>query len=341
MIIGRDVARYVSTVTKHQEKSAENVWRIFCFFVFLRGKTSEAMTGQRYISPYTDFGFKYIFGSELNKEYLISFLNALFEGRHNIKDVTYQNSEHLDEVVYSRRAIFDVYCTTDKGDHIIVEMQNVDQDYFADRMVYYSTFPIREQARRGDWDYKLNPVYTIGILNFIFDKNSDDVHHEAKLMNVATKEVFYDKLSFITIELPKFNKKEDELVTLYDKWLFVLRNLSRLMERPAALQERVFASLFRHAEIDKMQPNERRQYEKSLFDYNDINNSNVKHFREGKEEGLREGKEEGLREGKEEGLREGERKKALDIARKLKAAGVDDAVILATTGLNEDELNSL
>ena len=152
-------------------------------------------------------------------------------------------------------------------------------------------------------------------------------------MNVATKEVFYDKLSFITIELPKFNKKEDELVTLYDKWLFVLRNLSRLMERPAALQERVFASLFRHAEIDKMQPKARMQYEKSLFDYNDINNSNVKHFREGKEEGLREGKEEGLREGG--------RKKSLEIARKLKAAGVDDAVIRTTTGLNEDELNTL
>ena len=259
------------------------------------------MTGQRYISPYTDFGFKYIFGSELNKEYLISFLNALFEGRHNITDITYQNSEHLDEVVYSRRAIFDVYCTTDKGDHIIVEMQNVDQDYFADRMVYYSTFPIREQAKRGDWDYKLNPVYTIGILNFIFDKSSEDVHHEAKLMNVATKEVFYDK------------------------WLFVLRNLSRLMERPAALQERVFASLFRHAEIDKMQPNERRQYEKSLFDYNDINNSNVKHFREGKEEGLKEG----------------ERKKSLEIAIKLKAAGVDEAVIVATTGLAKEEISRL
>ena len=280
-------------------------------------------TQPRYISPYTDFGFKYIFGSELNKEFLISFLNALFEGRHNITDITYQNSEHLDEVVYSRRAIFDVYCTTDKGDHIIVEMQNVDQDYFADRMVYYSTFPIREQAKRGDWDYKLNPVYTIGILNFIFDKSSEDVHHEAKLMNVATKEVFYDKLSFITIELPKFNKKEDEL------GLFVLRNLSRLMERPAALQERVFASLFRHAEIDKMQPNERRQYEKSLFDYNDINNSNVKHFREGREEGLKEGKEEGAKE------------KTMEIARNLKAAGVNIAVIQTTTGLGEEEIERL
>ena len=76
--------------------------------VVLHNKLHQAMDGQRYISPYTDFGFKYIFGSELNKEYLISFLNALFEGRHHITDVTYQNSEHLDEVVYSRRAIFDV-----------------------------------------------------------------------------------------------------------------------------------------------------------------------------------------------------------------------------------------
>ena len=144
-------------------------------------------------------------------------------------------------------------------------------------------------------------------------------------------------MSFITIELPKFNKKEDELVTLYDKWLFVLRNLSQLMERPAALQERVFASLFRHAEIDKMQPNERRQYEKSLFDYNDINNSNVKHFREGREEGLKEGKEEGLKEGKEEGAKE----KTMEIARNLKAAGVNIAVIQTTTGLSKEEIEEI
>ena len=89
------------------------------------------------------------------------------------------------------------------------------------------------------------------------------------------------------------------------------------MERPAALQERVFASLFRHAEIDKMKPNERRQYEKSLFDYNDINNSNVKHFREGVAQGI------------------------LQVAKNMKAAGVDDAVILATTGLTKEEIEKL
>ena len=285
----------------------------------------QEMEKQRYISPYTDFGFKYIFGTQLNKEYLISFLNALFNGRHNIKDITYHNSEHLDETVYSRRAIFDVYCTTDTGEHIIVEMQNVDQDYFIDRMVYYSTFPIREQAKRGNWDFKLNHIYTIGILNFDYYKNSDEPHHEAKLIDTATYEIFYDRLTYITIELPKFNKTVDELVTLYDKWLFVLRNMSKLMSKPAALQEKVFTSLFRHAEIDKMKPNMRMQYEKALFDFNDINNSNIKCFREGKEEGLAEG----------------EKNKAKEIARNLKQLNMPTEQIQKATGLTAKEIEKL
>lgn len=287
------------------------------------------MEKQRYISPYTDFGFKYIFGSELNKEYLISFLNALFKGRHNITDISYHNTEHHDDTLYSRRAIFDVYCVTDSGEHVIVEMQNVDQDYFIDRMVYYSTFPIREQAKRGEWDFKLNHVYTIGILNFEFYKNSDVPHHEAKLIDVATKEVFYDRLTYITIELPKFNKTESELVTLYDKWLFVLRNMSKLMSKPAALQEKVFVSLFRHAEIDSLRPEMRMRYEKALSDYNDISNSNRKHYREGKEDGLAEGLEKGRKEEK------------IAIARNLKAAGVPAEVIKQSTGLSAGEIEKL
>ena len=283
------------------------------------------MEKQRYISPYTDFGFKYIFGSELNKEYLISFLNALFNGRHVIKDVTYHNTEHLDGGLYSRRAIFDVYCTTDKGDYIIVEMQNVDQDYFLDRMVYYSTFPIREQAKRGDWDFNLSHVYTIGILNFVFNNDNDEPHHEAKLIDVATHEVFFDKLTYITIELPKFNKDHTQLVTLYDKWLFVLRNLSKLMKKPPELQEKVFSSLFRHAEIDRMKPEKRMEYDKAMTAYNDINNSNKKKYREG----MVKGKAEGHKEEK------------LDIARNMKQKGMDTKTIADITGLTAKEIKNL
>ena len=130
---------------------------------------------ERYINPYTDFGFKKLFGTEMNKDLLISFLNALFCGtKQEIVDVEYLNSEHLGDGYGDRRAVFDVYCKTADGSRFIVEMQRAQQDYFKDRSLYYSTFAIREQAPKGkEWDYLLEDVYTIGVLNFTFP---DDAH---------------------------------------------------------------------------------------------------------------------------------------------------------------------
>ena len=252
---------------------------------------------ERYINPHTDFGFKRLFGSEFNKELLISFLNALFRGEQNVKDVTYLNSEQLGDRIDARRAVFDVFCENDKGEKFIVEMQNVYQEFFKDRTIYYSTFPIREQAQRGgDWDFHLNSVYTIGLLNFNFAEglqNAKRWHHEVKLMETDTKEVFYDKLTYVYVEIPKFDKTENELETMYDKWMFVLKNLSSLMKRPASLQERVFTRLFEQAEISKFNPQELKSYEDSVNAYRDIVNAiktaEKKKFAEGKAEGKAEG----------------------------------------------------
>ena len=225
----------------------------------------------RYVNPYTDFGFKFLFGTDMNKELLISFLNSLLHGREVIKDVTYLNAEHLGTQEYDRKAVFDVYCENEQGEKFLVEMQKGEQQFFKDRSVFYSTFPIREQAKRGNWDYELKAVYTVGILNFVFDDKDDEYfHHEVKLMDIYTKEVFYDKLTFVYLEMPKFNKREDELVTMFDKWLFVLRNLATLLERPAALQERVFTRLFEAAEIAKFSKRELCEYEDSLKNFRDM-----------------------------------------------------------------------
>ena len=316
---------------------------------------------ERYINPHTDFGFKRLFGSEFNKELLMSFLNAMFHGEQNVQDITYLNSEHLGERTDARRAIFDVYCTNDKGERFIVEMQNVYQEFFKDRTIYYSTFPIREQAQRGgDWDFHLNSVYTIGLLNFNFAEglqNAHRWHHEVKLMEVDTHEVFYDKLTYIYVEIPKFDKSESELVTMYDKWMFVLKNLSRLMDRPAALQERVFTRLFEQAEIAKFNPQELKSYEDSVNAYRDIVNAiktaEKKKFAEGLEEGMTKGRAEGRAEGLEEGmtkgreagraegLAEGEMKRAREIAAKMKTIGMPVGDIAQMTGLLADEINKL
>ncbi len=228
----------------------------------------------RYINPYTDFGFKLLFGTPMNKDLLIGFLNSLLHLEHEITDVTYLNAEHLGMAELDRKAVFDVYCENTAGEKFIVEMQKAGQKFFKDRSVFYASFPIREQAKRGDWNYELKAVYTVGILNFVFDEDSDDenyFHHEVKLMDIHRKEVFYDKLTFIYLEMPKFHKSEEELVTLFDKWMFVLHNLSRLLERPAALQERIFTRLFEAAEIAKFTPVKRMEYEESLKVYRDLN----------------------------------------------------------------------
>ena len=227
---------------------------------------------ERYINPYTDFGFKKLFGTEMNKDLLISFLNALpCSQKMEIKDVTYLNSEHLGDGYGDRRAVFDVYCQTADGGRFIVEMQKAEQEYFKDRSIYYSTFAIREQAPKGQkWNYRLEDVYTVGVLNFTFpgeEYPADKFLHEIKLKDVEDNHVFYDKLTFLYLEMPKFNKREDELVTMFDKWMYVLRNLSRLLERPKALQDRVFQKVFEQAEIAHYSPEERREYEASVKNY--------------------------------------------------------------------------
>ena len=293
----------------------------------------EEQKHERYVNPYTDFGFKKLLGTELNKDLLISLLNALFdrsaqqspdEPKQVVKDLRYLPTEKL-ESYGERRAVFDVYCEGENDEKFIVEMQKASQDFFKDRSVFYSAFPIIEQGKVGsDWDFHLNNVYTIGILNFIFpgdEYDKDCFHHEVKLMDVEDKHVFYDKLTYVYLEMPKFNKTEDELVSMYDKWLFVLKNLSRLFERPAALQERVFTRLFEQAEIARFTPDESRIYEESLKQYRDMSNTIASAERRGENKGRKDAKHED--------------------ARKMIAKGYPITEIADITGLSPEEIEKL
>jgi predicted transposase/invertase (TIGR01784 family) len=226
----------------------------------------------KYINPFTDFGFKKLFGTEFNKELLIDFLNQVLGEREQVRDLTYLNTENQGKTETDRKAVFDLYCENQKGEKFIIEVQNVSQLYFKDRSIFYATFPLQEQAPKGrDWDYYLKAVYTIGILNFSFaDQSGQDRYiREVQLLDKQTFEVFYDKLTFIYLEMPRFKKREEELVTHFDKWLYVLKNLPKLQARPQKLQEKVFEKLFSEAELAKLTPDEMRTYEESLKVYRD------------------------------------------------------------------------
>ena len=302
---------------------------------------------ERYMNPYTDFGFKKLFGTELNKDLLISFLNALIPEEREITDVTYLNPEQLGAQELERKAVFDVYCENEAGEKFLVEMQKAEQQFFKDRSIFYSTFPIREQAVRGQkWNYELKAVYTVGILNFTFDHSNDDYfHHEVKLLDTRTKEVFYDKLTFIYLEMPKFDKTEDELESMFDKWLFVLKNLSRLTERPVALQERVFERVFRVAEIARLDKRDLAAYEESVKVFRDLNNvistAEWKGEVKGHAKGLEEGLAKGLEEGHAKGLEDGKRERKIEMARGMKAEGIPLATIQKISGLSIQEIENL
>ena len=265
---------------------------------------SNLIINDKYINPLTDFGFKKLFGTEMNKDLLIDFLNEILPRNKKIRELAYSSTDKSGATKIDRKAIFDLYCTSPEGDKFIVEMQKAKQIYFKDRSLFYATFPIQEQAEKGDWNFKLSPVYSIGILDFKFDEEpSEDenisLHHIIELKN-QKGEVFYDKLKFVYLELPKFTKKIEDLTTHYEKWLYVLRHLSNLQERPKTLQERVFRKLFQAAEIANFSKEEKDAYEESLKHYRDIKNV----VDTSKEEGRLEGREEGRLEGREEGIDE-------------------------------------
>jgi predicted transposase/invertase (TIGR01784 family) len=293
---------------------------------------------EKYLNPFTDFGFKKLFGSEPNKELLIDFLNQLLPPQHQIQDLTYVRGEMLGDTMLDRGAVFDIYCTSPSGEHFIVEMQKAHQLYFKDRSVFYATWPIREQAPRGDWNFKLSAVYLVGILDFVFaeDKDDTEVCHRVQLKDQRNR-VFYDKLTLIYLEMPKFQKTEDELETTFDKWLYVLKHLPLLTDRPAKLQERVFGKLLKAAELGNFNREELAEYENSLKHYRD--NKNV--VDTATMVGEAKGEARGIEIGRAEGIIEGEHNKAIEMARKALAEGLPLSVIAKLTGLSEDEIAAL
>ncbi len=241
----------------------------------------------KYINPFTDFGFKKLFGEEPNKDLLINFLNTLLPERHKISDLSYTKNEQMGSAALDWKAAYDLYCVSSTGERFIVEVQKAKQNYFKDRSLYYASFPIQEQALRGDWNYRLTPIYTVGILDFLFNEDQEDktVVHTVQLKD-QFGEIFYDKLTFIYLSMPNFTKKEHELITLQDKWLYVFKSLPTLQKRPAALQEKVFDKLFTVAEVARFSSDQREAYHQSVKYYRDLKNVEKTAWTTGKTEGL-------------------------------------------------------
>lgn len=288
----------------------------------------------KYVNPFTDFGFKKIFGEEASKPLLLDFLNTLLPENSQIKNLSFKNTEHLGQTEADRKSLFDIYCEAENGEKFIVELQKAKQNFFKERTVYYSTFPIREQAEKGEWNYNLKAVFCIGILDFTFDDYENEperseVVHNIKLKNQNGK-IFYDKLTYIYLEMPNFKKAETGLKTRLDKWLYFIKYLEDFQTIPAIFKDEVvFEKAFEKAELAKLDTGQWESYERSLREFRDMKGM----FDYATETAFDDGKTEGKIQGKTEGKTE--------IAIKMKQKGFSVEDIAEITGLSAEEVNKL
>ncbi|WP_316836077.1 Rpn family recombination-promoting nuclease/putative transposase [Pedobacter nutrimenti] len=298
------------------------------------------LSSSRYINVKTDFSFKYIFGSESRKKLLIDFLNAVFKGRKVIRDLTFNNPSHKGMRKENRKTVFDVYCTDNKGGKFIVEIQQVSQRFFKDRILYYSANLIREQGKSvaPDWNYRLPEVYVVALMDFSFDHTHRDQYlHDVRLMDVMTHTVFYDKLRYIFVELPKFKKSVDELKTNEDGWLYSLRNMEILDEIPVPLRKKkVFRELYQLAEVINLSPEDMNAYQESLK----IKRDNYSALESAELRGEQRGQKQGIEIGVELGRAKAEQEKR-EMAIEMLAGGEPLEKIARYSKLSITEIQAL
>jgi predicted transposase/invertase (TIGR01784 family) len=222
----------------------------------------------KYINPYTDFGFKKLFGEEANKDLLIDFLNQLLPEHHQIAELNFRNVENLADLSAERRAIFDIHCKALSGERFIVEMQKAKLKFFKDRSLFYVTFPIRDQAQQGDWNFRLEPIYFVAILDFEYDEAEErrKFRRDVSLKD-QDGDVFFDKLHFKFLQMPLFRLQAHELKTKFDKWCYFLKNLENFDQIPSILNEPIFQKAFGTAELAGLSAEQRAIYEENLIQY--------------------------------------------------------------------------
>ena len=270
-----------------------------------------------FIHPLTDWGFKRIFG---DKELLIDFLNSLLEGERVITDLSYLNTEAQPDEIDGRKTVYDLYCETDTGEYIIVEMQNRRQTCFKDRALYYMAKSVVKQEVKGnEWNFNLTAVYGVYFVNFILDKKDSTEHFckDISLIDKYTGKVFNNKFRQIYIELPRFMKSEADCDNFLEYWIYNLVNMDKLKEISFKDRKAIFDKLERIASQANLSKEERARLDEDWKNYNDFFNT--------------------MDYAKEEGRKE----EQLKLAKGFKEAGTPIAVIAQVTELSIEEIEKL
>lgn len=279
-----------------------------------------------FINPFTDIGFKRIFGQEFSKPLLLDFLNNLLVGERKIENITFLDKEMPRDIEGERSIIYDVLCETETGEKIIVEMQNQRQPFFKQRSIFYASEAISRQARKGrEWRFDIKAVYLIAFLNFTLEDIGTTFRTDVALLDMRTKEVFSDKIRLIYLELPYFNKEADECENDFERWIYVLKNMETINRLPWTAKSAVFKRLEEIAEVRALTKEEQMQYDHALKVYRDNYNT----FQGAIEEGMKEGREKGRAD------------KTKEVAQNMKKMGMSIEQIAQACGISVEEAEKL
>ena len=286
----------------------------------------------KYVNPFTDVGFKIIFGSELSKDMLVHFLNELLRGEYEIADLTLLDKEDRGDNIRDRGVIYDIHCHTRDGKRIIVEMQNRWHSHFLDRSLYYVSRAISRQAERLGTErdsaarygegYKLSAVYGVFLMNFKERDLEPKFRTDTLVADRDTGRAVNANFRQVFLQFPYFTRELVDCKSLFDKWIYVLKNMHSWDRMPSALKDQVFQRLARLAEVANLSESDRVAYDKALDQYRV--DQILRH----------DDYMEGVRKGRQEGELTGVKKVALQMIK----GGLPLDAVARYTGLSPEEI---
>ena len=293
----------------------------------------------KFIDLRVDYAFKRVFGTPGNEELLKMLIDSILPDLH-VKTLTLGNQENMDDSPDGKKTVFDIKATTEEGETVVIEMQLAEKKDFNDRLIYYSTYPIREQVRGGIHNYRLTPLYIIAIMDFSMDGNrttdsfinSFCVRNDSDISKTLT-----DNVHYVTVELPKFKKEVSDLRTLSARVIWLLRNMGSLKSVPEEFHDKCLDKLFDISNFTAMTYEEQMKYLAKFHAELDRRSE----LETAIDKGLKLGMEQGLEKGLEKGLEQGREEAIIETAKKFKQAGTDAELISQCTGLSIDEIKAL
>ncbi len=280
-----------------------------------------------FLDPRNDIAFKKIFGSDEHKNITISFLNSILEltGKKTIASIDFLNNEQVPQHIDKKENILDIFCVDQAGNRYIVELQIARVKEFDKRIVYYAAKAYSTQLGKGMDYFNIMPVVTVSVLDFVMFSTKKSYKSIYSLLDTKTHDDDLNELTFAFVELPKFNKKEHELETVEEKWIYFIKEIKKHTEIPTALRQNEFE--------EACQALNRMTWSEQALDIHDKEAIMASSYRSSIELAQEEGLEKGIEKGRDQ--------RTIEVAHELLSCGVNIEIIAKSTGLLIDEIKQL